>query len=701
MMKHSILIVDKEPKNLKILEDNFIEANYQVDAATSAYEALEKIQAKSYNVILSEVSGPSIDGYHLLEQIQRETLSANIPVIFLTQKSDVWNRVKSFKLGAKDYIVKPMHVKEIIARVNMVVSRMERQNAEETIAKRKFSGRLEDLSLTDLIEAFGVERKTGVLSIYNENGNTGQVYFKKGSLVNAGANGSHAEEAIFKMLSWQRGRFSMLFTDVDVEDDISISNMGILLEGAKRMEQREELLKQLPSLNAVVVATSNFKKILGQKSLSPDLKEFLTLFDGEHTLGRIIDESQEDEITALSRILKLYRLGFLHILRDFSREPEPQNEDELLEPVSAKTLEKEVNAIPSPSPPIWGNQKTEYEDDEVEENEQLSNIQTYKIKSAMTASGDQNGFNQKAPEESELVEKETKKIIETEPEPENQAAHADSQSGKDPFFDFQNLLVEQPEEEPQNSAVVASSATTSTKETRSLQETFPDRHPADALFEVELDQTSPIEAEEEQPQSDEQPEKKEAKPEPEKQSAQSNNAAKELFHKAKGSILILGTDDSSRMELVDSLSAHDTLITSVNLPDISDIYYGTAEFKGSQYLNIISFSVKKEFTPLVEYFSKKVLGYILVFDPKETNWSYYNYLLNVLRSKLHKPSTIVFYHPEDMKDLQENELRSQLLLRNDEGLKICNQLDEITSKRIIFSLFEQHIKSKTPSHSRK
>lgn len=695
MMKHSILIVDKEPKNLKILEDNFVEANYQVDAATSAYEALEKIKTKSYNVILSEVSGPSIDGYHLLEQIQRESLNANVPVIFLTQKSDVWNRVKSFKLGAKDYIVKPMHVKEIIARVNMVVSRMERQNAEETIAKKKFSGRLEDLCLTDLIEVFGIERKTGVLSIYNENGNTGQVYFKKGSLINAASNGSRAEEAVFKMMSWHRGRFSMLFTDVDIEDDISISNMGILLEGAKRMEQREELLKQLPSLNAVVVTTSNFKKILDKKSLSPDLKEFLTLFDGERTLGRIIDESQEDEITALSRILKLYRLGFLHILRDFSRETVRHSEEEIFEPVSAKTLENEVHSAPAPVPPAWHDHKPKYVDEEVEKIARQPELQTSEIEPSSTESDSQNGFFNKDAQQPETIE-ETWQGDQPEQEPEKKAAHAESVSGNDPFFDFQNLLVEQPEDSPP----AASPASTATPEKRPPQPVIPAKHPADALFEVGLDQTSPIETEEEQPEPAETPKVEEKTPKPEEKAEETELAAKELFQRAKGSILVLGADDASRMELVDSLSAHDTQKTSVDL-DISDIYYGTAEFKGNQYLNIISFSVKKEFTPLVEYFSKKVLGYILVFDPKEANWSYYNYLLNVLRSKLHKPSTIVFYHPEDMEEMQEEELRAQLFLRKGEGLKICNQLDEITSKRIIFSLFEQHIKNKITSPTKK
>ena len=96
---------------------------------------------------------------------------------FLTKKSDIWNRVRSFRLGAKDFIVKPIHVMEIIARVGMVLSRLEKRNEEEAVVKKKFVGRLEDFSIADLIETFGVERKTGVLTVSNENGLNGQLFF--------------------------------------------------------------------------------------------------------------------------------------------------------------------------------------------------------------------------------------------------------------------------------------------------------------------------------------------------------------------------------------------------------------------------------------------------------------------------------------------------------------------------------------------
>ena len=320
MNERSILIVDSDQKNLKVLEANFQEASFVTATATSDNDALRVLDDGSFNIVLSDLSAPAIDGYQLLKEIQRNPAKEGRHVIFLSIKSDIWNRVKSLKLGAKDYIVKPVHASEILARVNMVIRRLQRNGEKQTSANNQISGRLEDLAVIDLIEIFGAEKKTGVLTINNENGHSGQIIFNRGQVVSADTQALRSEEAIYKMMHWNRGRFSMLFTDVHVEDEFTISNMGLLLQGAKRMDLRNELLKQLPSLDAVVITTSNFKKIASQKEMNSELEEFLTLFDGERTLGRILDDSHENEIVTLKRMVKLYKLGFLHVLRNFSKE---------------------------------------------------------------------------------------------------------------------------------------------------------------------------------------------------------------------------------------------------------------------------------------------------------------------------------------------------------------------------------------------
>ncbi|RPH88891.1 MAG: response regulator, partial [Calditrichaeota bacterium] len=357
MSERNILIVDHDHKNLKILEDHFRESKFLVDTATSDEEAMGCIYRSSYIVVLSELNCPGIDGFHLLKEIQRSSVRSGIMVIFLSPKSDVWTRVKSLKLGAKDFIVKPVHVREIVSRVKMVVQRSSSERLQRRDENHQFSGRLEDLSVIDLIEIFGIEKKTGLLALYNENGHNGQIAINHGNVFGAMTVSLRAEEAVYKMMNWNRGRFTMFFGDIDVEDEMILSNMGILLQGAKRMDLRNELLKQLPSLDAVVITTSNFKKILSQKDMNQELKEFLILFDGERTLGRIIDDCRENEIVALKRIVKLYKLGFLHVLRDFTREQSPMefklqedsefiSENEFDEAESFETPENDIEMLP-------------------------------------------------------------------------------------------------------------------------------------------------------------------------------------------------------------------------------------------------------------------------------------------------------------------------------------------------------------------
>ncbi len=319
MNERSILIVDSDQKNLKVLDTSFSEASFVTAIANSDNEALSILETDSFYIVLCDLSAPSIDGYKLLKEIQRSPVRDGCHVVFTSTKSDIWNRVKSIKLGAKDFIVKPVHAAEVVARVNMLICRLQRNEENVAVENSQFSGRLEDLAVMDLVEIFGAEKKTGVLTVHNENGHSGQVICYQGQVISANMQSLRSEEAIYKMMHWNRGRFSMSFTDVPFYDEFTISNMGLLLQGAKRMDLRNELLKQLPSLDAIVITTSNFKKITSQKEMNAELHEFLKLFDGERTLGRIIDDSHENEIVTLKRIVKLYKLGFLYVLRNFSK----------------------------------------------------------------------------------------------------------------------------------------------------------------------------------------------------------------------------------------------------------------------------------------------------------------------------------------------------------------------------------------------
>lgn len=116
---NKILIVEDEYAICKLIKINLNDAGYDCKCCYDGKEAYELIECNQFDLILLDVMLPEINGYELLEYIR----PLEIPVIFLTAKGDVKDRVKGLRLGAEDYIVKPFEIVELIARVETVLRR--------------------------------------------------------------------------------------------------------------------------------------------------------------------------------------------------------------------------------------------------------------------------------------------------------------------------------------------------------------------------------------------------------------------------------------------------------------------------------------------------------------------------------------------------------------------------------------------------
>ncbi|MGH7598556.1 MAG: response regulator, partial [bacterium] len=307
----TILVADGDPKNLQILRESLEASGFEVIVASDGLQAWQKISSDVPDLILSEVNLPKLDGFQLLEKLKADPVTSSIPLMFLTNRRELQDRVRSLRGGVKDYMIKPLHVKEVIARVRMILRRMERIREEEIESNRKLAGRLEEFSVIDLIENFGMERKTGILTLYNANNRSGEIYFRDGAVINASLGNLHAEKAVYQMLPWKRGHFTMTFKEISVPDEIAVSNLGLLLQGFKRMEERERLFKMLPSPETTFVTTETFRNIIQKRELTTDVAKFIALVDGKRDILQIIDESTYDDIKTLERLVKLYQQGFI------------------------------------------------------------------------------------------------------------------------------------------------------------------------------------------------------------------------------------------------------------------------------------------------------------------------------------------------------------------------------------------------------
>lgn len=114
-----ILIVDDEKSICDLIDINLSAAGYQCRTVQDGLEAINLIERESFDLILLDIMLPGADGYDIMEYIR----PLKIPVIFITAKHDVKDKVKGLKLGAEDYLVKPFDVVELLARVEVVLRR--------------------------------------------------------------------------------------------------------------------------------------------------------------------------------------------------------------------------------------------------------------------------------------------------------------------------------------------------------------------------------------------------------------------------------------------------------------------------------------------------------------------------------------------------------------------------------------------------
>ncbi len=114
-----ILTVEDEKPISNLIRINLLDAGYDCECAFDGEQAIEMIEKNNYDLILLDIMLPKVDGYELFEYIK----PLEIPVIFLTAKSDVKDTVKGLKLGAEDYLTKPFEIMELLARVERVLRR--------------------------------------------------------------------------------------------------------------------------------------------------------------------------------------------------------------------------------------------------------------------------------------------------------------------------------------------------------------------------------------------------------------------------------------------------------------------------------------------------------------------------------------------------------------------------------------------------
>jgi CheY-like chemotaxis protein len=308
--KQHLLLVDGDPKSLRVMEVSLKKAGFSVTTAVNGRDALEKCEISPPDLILSDTKMPEMDGFELCRRLKTDDRYRGTPFIFLTGQKSVEYKVKGLELGVEDYLTKPIYIKEIVTRVKILLQKKEKERLEKKDLKASFAGNLSDMGVVDLVQTLEMGKKSGALHVKSRKGLEAVCYFRDGRILDCELGKLGGETAFYRLLNWQDGEFAIEFRPIERDERIPVSTQGLLMEGMRRIDEWGRIVEQLPSLDRVFEIEYG---LLAERlaEIPDDVNALLKLFDGRRTLEQVIEEADYDDLAAAGVISKLFFEGII------------------------------------------------------------------------------------------------------------------------------------------------------------------------------------------------------------------------------------------------------------------------------------------------------------------------------------------------------------------------------------------------------
>jgi DNA-binding response OmpR family regulator len=320
VMKQRILIADDDSKLVALLTSSLQKAGYATLEALDGEAALERVKNEKPDLVLADITMPKINGFELCKLIRADPVMMNIPFIFLTAKGELNDRVTGLNLGADDYISKPFHISEVTARIKVILQRSAPAPTKtEENGESDLKGNLEQMSLADIMQTLGMNKKTGQLKIIHQS-RVGKIFFAAGNIVQAVLGKYKNEEAVYRILTWDAGYFEFDSDDRVGKTEITITTNSLLMEGFRQRDEYLKYTQAMPPLDSIVRQSNNNQA----EDIKAAAQKILVLVDGNNTLEDIINLSPLNYLLTVKILYTLLKKGALEIV---SNRLMPENED--------------------------------------------------------------------------------------------------------------------------------------------------------------------------------------------------------------------------------------------------------------------------------------------------------------------------------------------------------------------------------------
>jgi CheY-like chemotaxis protein len=311
-MGNRLLVVDGDPKTLRVLDVSLRAAAFEVEVATTGAEALVRLEHGSFDLVVADTQLAEVDGFELALRMRQNLAWSQIPLLFLTSDQTAESRIRSVEVGADDYLVKPAYVKEMMTRIEGLLRRSERARlAAGREGEGRFAGSIADIRVVDLVQLVEGSGRSGVVHLAGPAGAPAALYFRQGKVVDAEVGRLSGADALYRLFAWTEGAFEIAFRSIRRRDVIEKPPAELIVEGMERLDEWNRLLQQLPGPGAVFEV--DYRLLAERLAEIPDeLNSILRLFDGTRTALRVIEDSGFPDMEALGAMSRLYAEGIIY-----------------------------------------------------------------------------------------------------------------------------------------------------------------------------------------------------------------------------------------------------------------------------------------------------------------------------------------------------------------------------------------------------
>jgi CheY-like chemotaxis protein len=229
-----VLVVDASTRLLERLSTALGNAGFVVATAANVAEAYSACLQSPPDLVLAAAEMPVMDGWKLVATLGNRSELAQIPVALMSEDSGDITRLKAYRMGIVDFIPKPFTVAEVCIRVRRM-ARLERAAQERVVLR----GSVAEIGVGSLLSMLEFEHKSGILAVMNET-DVAWLSVDSGRVVRveSATDASNARERVMGLLDWQEGDFQFLACDVRDRDEIGLSTTQLLLEHARRTDEK-------------------------------------------------------------------------------------------------------------------------------------------------------------------------------------------------------------------------------------------------------------------------------------------------------------------------------------------------------------------------------------------------------------------------------------------------------------------------------